>query len=202
MNVAVLVKQVPQVDSLELGPGGRLRRAHVVLEMNPYCRRAVSQGVELVRHLGGRRAAGTGTNGPGPSRSQLGRCRHRTGRSPDRRASRPSLRRVRSPHGGRRGIADVGLRGRRRLQEAAPRAPGRDVGSRASVPASQGPAAAASRGARHTPAPVRRRRSRTRPVGRGRKPDGSWRDPRPRRGAMPAAWSARSQRSQDGSSPK
>lgn len=65
MNVAVLVKQVPQVDSLELGPGGRLRRAHVVLEMNPYCRRAVSQGVELVRHLGGRRAAGTGTNGPG-----------------------------------------------------------------------------------------------------------------------------------------
>ena len=54
MDVAVLVKQVPQVDALELGADGRLRRDHADLEMNPYCRRAVSQGVEIVRQLGGR----------------------------------------------------------------------------------------------------------------------------------------------------
>jgi len=54
MDVAVLVKQVPQVDALELGPDGRLRRDAVGLEMNPYCRRAVSQGVALVRQFGGR----------------------------------------------------------------------------------------------------------------------------------------------------
>ncbi|MHB8288973.1 MAG: FAD-binding protein [Acidimicrobiales bacterium] len=54
MDVAVLVKQVPQVDALELGADGRLRRDRVELEMNPYCRRAVSQGVALVRKFGGR----------------------------------------------------------------------------------------------------------------------------------------------------
>lgn len=59
MDVAVLVKQVPQVDALELGPDGRLRRDRVGLEMNPYCRRAVSQGVALVRQFGGRCVAVT-----------------------------------------------------------------------------------------------------------------------------------------------
>lgn len=54
MNIAVLVKQVPEVDALELGPDGRLRRDRVELEMNPYCRRAVSQGVALARRFGGR----------------------------------------------------------------------------------------------------------------------------------------------------
>lgn len=54
MDVAVLVKQVPKVDALELGADRRLRRDRVELEMNPYCRRAVSQGVALVRQLGGR----------------------------------------------------------------------------------------------------------------------------------------------------
>ena len=54
MDIAVLVKQVPQVDALELGPDGRLRRDRVELEMNAYCRRAVSQGVALVRQFGGR----------------------------------------------------------------------------------------------------------------------------------------------------
>ncbi|MHB1850360.1 MAG: FAD-binding protein [Acidimicrobiales bacterium] len=54
MHVAVLVKQVPQVDALELGGDGRLRRDAVALEMNPYCRRAVSQGVALARQFAGR----------------------------------------------------------------------------------------------------------------------------------------------------
>ena len=54
MDIAVLVKQVPAVDALELGADGRLRRDRVELEMNPYCRRAVSQGVALARQLGGR----------------------------------------------------------------------------------------------------------------------------------------------------
>ncbi len=53
MNVVVLVKQVPQVDSLELRPDGRLARDRVKLEMNSYCRRAVSQGVALVHKFGG-----------------------------------------------------------------------------------------------------------------------------------------------------
>ena len=54
MDVAVLVKQIPQVDALELGADGRLRRDGAELEMNPYCRRAVGQGVALVRQFGGR----------------------------------------------------------------------------------------------------------------------------------------------------
>ncbi len=69
MNVAVLVKQVPQVDALELGPDGRLRRDHAGLEMNPYCRRAVSQGVTLVRRFGGRCVAVT--LGPPPAEDVL-----------------------------------------------------------------------------------------------------------------------------------
>jgi electron transfer flavoprotein alpha subunit len=47
MRIAVLVKQVPKFEEMELGPDGRLRRDGVDLEMNPYCRRAVSQAAEL-----------------------------------------------------------------------------------------------------------------------------------------------------------
>lgn len=54
MNIAVLVKQVPKADGLALRPDGRLDRAGVELEMNAYCRRAVSKGVELVSRHGGR----------------------------------------------------------------------------------------------------------------------------------------------------
>jgi electron transfer flavoprotein alpha subunit len=51
--VAVLVKQVPRVEDMELAPDGRLRRDGVELEMNAYCRRAVSKGVELAKaHAG------------------------------------------------------------------------------------------------------------------------------------------------------
>jgi electron transfer flavoprotein alpha subunit len=51
--VAALIKQVPMVDSLTLDERGHLRRDDVLLEMNPYCRRAVSKGVELARESGG-----------------------------------------------------------------------------------------------------------------------------------------------------
>ncbi|MEU4951946.1 FAD-binding protein [Streptomyces lavendulae] len=53
MKVAVLVKQVPGWESLRLGPDRRLDRTGREPEMNPYCRRAVSQGVRLARETGG-----------------------------------------------------------------------------------------------------------------------------------------------------
>ena len=53
MRLAVLIKQVPRFEQMDLGPDGRLRREGVELEMNPYCRRAVSKGVELARARGG-----------------------------------------------------------------------------------------------------------------------------------------------------
>lgn len=46
VRIAVLVKQVPRVEEMELVEG-RLRREGIALEMNAYCRRAVSKGVEL-----------------------------------------------------------------------------------------------------------------------------------------------------------
>ena len=54
LTVAVLVKQVPRFDAMRLGADGRLDRDGVELEMNPYCRRAVSQGVALARETAGR----------------------------------------------------------------------------------------------------------------------------------------------------
>ncbi len=53
LRIAVLIKQVPRVEEMELGPGGVLRRDGLDLEMNAYCRRAVSKGVELARETGG-----------------------------------------------------------------------------------------------------------------------------------------------------
>ena len=53
MRVAVLVKQVPVVEEMELLPDGRLKRDGIELEMNAYCRRAVSKGVELARDSSG-----------------------------------------------------------------------------------------------------------------------------------------------------
>jgi electron transfer flavoprotein alpha subunit len=53
LRIAVLLKQVPRVEEMELGPGGVLNRADVDLEMNPYCRRAVSKGVELAKETSG-----------------------------------------------------------------------------------------------------------------------------------------------------
>lgn len=53
LRIAALVKQVPVAESLTLGPDGRLERQGMALEMNAYCRRAVSKGVELARATGG-----------------------------------------------------------------------------------------------------------------------------------------------------
>ncbi|MEO7556167.1 MAG: FAD-binding protein, partial [Acidimicrobiales bacterium] len=53
MRIAALVKQVPAFETMEIGPDGRLVREGLPLEMNPYCRRAVAQGVELARATGG-----------------------------------------------------------------------------------------------------------------------------------------------------
>jgi electron transfer flavoprotein alpha subunit len=47
LRVAVLVKQVPRFEAMALGPEGRLVREGLELEMNPYCRRAVTTGVNL-----------------------------------------------------------------------------------------------------------------------------------------------------------
>lgn len=53
MRIATLVKQVPRFEAMELGDDGRLKRDGLELEMNPYCRRAVSKGIELARGSGG-----------------------------------------------------------------------------------------------------------------------------------------------------
>ncbi len=47
LRVAVVAKQVPRGEDLELGADRRVRRSGVALELNPHCRRAVAQGVEL-----------------------------------------------------------------------------------------------------------------------------------------------------------
>jgi electron transfer flavoprotein alpha subunit len=47
MRIAVLVKQVPAFEEMVLGDDGRLVRAGIELELNPYCRRAVAQAVLL-----------------------------------------------------------------------------------------------------------------------------------------------------------
>src|ERR1700674_2418933 len=52
MRIAALVKQIPAFEEMELGPDGRLRRERLDLEMNPYCRRAVSQACELAAAVG------------------------------------------------------------------------------------------------------------------------------------------------------
>jgi electron transfer flavoprotein alpha subunit len=53
LRIAVLIKQVPSSETLHLGSEGRLVRAGLLLEMNAYCRRAVSKGVELAQSTGG-----------------------------------------------------------------------------------------------------------------------------------------------------
>ena len=54
LRIAALVKQIPRFEEMQLGPDGRLKRDGVELAMNPYCLRAVSQGVELAQKTGGR----------------------------------------------------------------------------------------------------------------------------------------------------
>jgi electron transfer flavoprotein alpha subunit len=70
MRIAVLVKQIPNFEEMELGPDGRLRRDNVDLEMNPYCRRAVSKGVELAAERDSSRVTVI-TLGPPPAEDTL-----------------------------------------------------------------------------------------------------------------------------------
>jgi electron transfer flavoprotein alpha subunit len=53
VRVAILIKQVPKFEAMQLGLDGRLRRDGLELEMNPYCRRAVTKGAELAHATGG-----------------------------------------------------------------------------------------------------------------------------------------------------
>jgi len=52
MRIAVVVKQVPTFTEMALDEHGRLIRAGLPLELNPYCRRAVSQAVDLASAAG------------------------------------------------------------------------------------------------------------------------------------------------------
>ncbi len=51
LRVAILIKQVPLVDGnnepMKLGHDGRLERSGIELEINPFCRRAITKGIEL-----------------------------------------------------------------------------------------------------------------------------------------------------------
>lgn len=53
LRIAALVKQIPVGESMTLGDDRRLIREGLELEMNAYCRRAVSKGVEWARASGG-----------------------------------------------------------------------------------------------------------------------------------------------------
>lgn len=52
VRIAALVKQVPRFEHMSLGSDGRLLREGIELELNPYCRRAVAQSVELAGDTG------------------------------------------------------------------------------------------------------------------------------------------------------
>jgi electron transfer flavoprotein alpha subunit len=53
LRIAVLVKQIPVGEAMVLGDNRRLVREGLELEMNAYCRRAVSKGVEWAGASGG-----------------------------------------------------------------------------------------------------------------------------------------------------
>lgn len=53
LRIAALVKQIPAIEAMALGPDGRLQRTGLPLHMNDYCRRAVAKGHELARESGG-----------------------------------------------------------------------------------------------------------------------------------------------------
>ena len=64
MRIAALIKQIPAFEEMELGPDGRLKRDGLDLEMNPYCRRAAAQAVELAQTLDGDHSVTFVTLGP------------------------------------------------------------------------------------------------------------------------------------------
>ena len=71
MRIAVLVKQIPAFEEMELGPDGRLRRDGLDLELNPYCRRAVAQAVALGQELDGKHEVLFVTPGAPPAEAGL-----------------------------------------------------------------------------------------------------------------------------------
>jgi len=64
LRIAALIKQVPAFDDMRLGEDGRLERRDGAPEMNPYCRRAVAQAVELARRQVGFHSVMFFTMGP------------------------------------------------------------------------------------------------------------------------------------------
>ena len=52
MRIAVVVKQVPAFTEMALDEEGRLIRAGLPLELNPYCRRAVASAIIPARSWG------------------------------------------------------------------------------------------------------------------------------------------------------
>lgn len=64
MRIAVVAKQVPTFTEMALDDDGRLIRTGLPLELNPYCRRAVSQAVELAGAGGGEASVTVATLGP------------------------------------------------------------------------------------------------------------------------------------------
>ena len=71
MRVAVLVKQIPKFEAMELGPDGRLVRDGLELEMNAYCRRAVEPGVSSSPREHGGIASPCSRSGPPPAEDTL-----------------------------------------------------------------------------------------------------------------------------------
>ena len=53
LKIAVLIKQIPRFEAMTMTADGRLQRDGVELDLNAYCRRAITKGVELARHGGG-----------------------------------------------------------------------------------------------------------------------------------------------------
>ena len=106
MRIAALVKQIPSFEEMELGPDGRLVRDGIELELNAYCRRAVSKACELAAERPGSTVTVV-TLGPPTAEDALreaiawgleraveidGRARQRSPRSPAATRSRPPVR--------------------------------------------------------------------------------------------------------------
>ena len=71
MRIAVVVKQVPTFTEMALDDDGRLIRAGLPLELNPYCRRAVSQAVQLAVGPGASTTVTVVTLGPPSAEDSL-----------------------------------------------------------------------------------------------------------------------------------
>jgi electron transfer flavoprotein alpha subunit len=70
VRIAALVKQIPRFEAMELGSDGRLVRDGIELELNAYCRRAVSKACELAAERPGSTVTVI-TLGPPPAEDAL-----------------------------------------------------------------------------------------------------------------------------------